>query len=83
MASDLGLHCLHRHACPNTLGYYGTLFVQATSLNIKCKCGIICFYFSVVKGMGVNSVKQTPIMMAGLTMLSPVLTGDVQRFVKL
>ena len=24
-ASDLGLHCLHRHICPNTVGYYGNL----------------------------------------------------------
>ena len=23
VVSDLGLHCLQRHICPNTKGYYG------------------------------------------------------------
>ena len=27
VASDLGLHCLLRLSCPNTLGNYGTNFV--------------------------------------------------------
>ena len=26
MEFDLGLHCLHRHVCPNTYGIYSMLF---------------------------------------------------------
>ena len=33
-ASDLGLHCLLRHVCPNTEGYYGN-----TNSNFISSCG--------------------------------------------
>ena len=32
-ASDVGLHRLQRPICPNTEGYYGTLFYLITSLS--------------------------------------------------
>ena len=33
-ASDLGLHCLQRPVCPNTKGYYGSMYSKTSNNEI-------------------------------------------------
>ena len=44
LPSDLGLHCLHRFVCPNTLGYYGMTYQEADSEGIRLTLDLILLF---------------------------------------